>query len=81
LSENAVLKVFKIEVERETGSLERVLSVARRRGLVLERLSVIADGPSLYQIRMETGGVPAEAALALVQLNALIDVKRAVMED
>ena len=75
------VKVFTIELERETGALERVLSVARRRNLALESLTVIADGPSVYRIRMETGCVPAEAALALAQLKALVDVKRAMMED
>ncbi|MBM4420542.1 MAG: hypothetical protein FJ034_02945 [Chloroflexi bacterium] len=73
-------RIFKLEIDRATGSLERVLGVARRRGMDLARLSVVADGLS-YQVRLEAGLASAEAALALAQLNALIDVKRAVMEE
>ena len=73
-------RIFKLEVDRATGSLERVLGVARRRGLDLARLSVVADGPS-YQVRLEAGVASAEATLALAQLNALVDVRRAVMEE
>ena len=76
----AANRLFKLEVDRETGALERVLGVARRRGLGLERLSVVAEGSS-WAVQMHTAGIAAEAVLALAQFTALIDVRQAVMEE
>ena len=75
-----VRRVFRLAVDRETGALERVLAVARRRGLGLERLSVVAEGP-VWNVQLQAGSVASEATLALAQFNALIDVRTAVMED
>ncbi len=74
-------RVFTLEVGRETGALERVLGVARRRGLALERFAAVPADELTWKIRIEAAAPDAEAHLAVAQFNALIDVKRAVMEE
>ena len=74
-------RVFTLEVGRETGALERVLGVARRRGLGLELFWAVPADETTWKIRIEAAAPDAEAHLAVAQFNALIDVRRAVMEE
>lgn len=74
-------RIFTLEVGRETGALERVLGVARRRGLGLEVFSAMPADDSTWKVRIEAAAPDAEAHLAVAQFNALIDVRRAVMEE
>lgn len=74
------MRTFTLEVDRELGALERVLGIARRRGLGIERVVAQAAGPR-WNIEIRAGAHPADAALALAQWNALVDVRRATMEE
>jgi len=74
-------RVFTLEVGRETGALERVLGVARRRGLGLEMFWAVPSDEATWKIRIEAAAPDEEAHLAVAQFNALIDVRRAVMEE
>ena len=73
-------KRFTFEVDNEVGALERVLSVARRRGLEIEKVVVEARGPRLA-VEIRAGGPASEVTLAMAQWSALVDVRRATMEE
>jgi acetolactate synthase regulatory subunit len=67
---------FELTVDAVPGAIERVLSVVRRRRLGLRSFRADAAGAG-WAVRIEAGAVPAEAALALKQFAALIDVRNA----
>jgi acetolactate synthase regulatory subunit len=72
---------FRLSVDRAEGSLERVLGVVRRRRLGLERLSVEQDGSGTWDIAIRASASESEANLALRQFNALIDVRKARVDE
>jgi acetolactate synthase small subunit len=73
---------FRLIVEREVGALERVLGVARRRGLGLESLFVTSSDPATWNVSLIARDVPAgEASLALRQFTALTNVRLARIEE
>jgi len=72
---------FRMDVEREPGALERVLGVARRRGLDLEHLDVRLADPRTWSVAL-LGQLPvADADLALRQLASLTNVRLARIEE
>ena len=71
---------FELTVDAVPGAIERVLSVVRRRHLGLRVFHAQAAGDQ-WSIRIEAGAVPKEAALALSQFTALIDVRNAHLRD
>lgn len=74
-------RIFRLEVDRELGALERVLSVARRRGIGLERLTVEAKNDATWNVQIKGALAASEASLAISQFTALVDVRTVVMED
>jgi len=74
-----VTRRFQLSVERAPGALERVLGVARRRRLGLESMSVTTVG-SRWDVAIIAGAAPGEAALALRQFTALVNVRQAALE-
>ncbi len=74
-------RTYRLSVERAEGALERVLSVIRRRGLGLHRLSVDPAPDGRWDIRVTASATESEAGLALRQFSALIDVRAARLED
>jgi len=71
---------FELSVDAVPGAIERVLSVVRRRRLGLRTFHAESEG-GRWSIRIEAGAVPKEAALALSQFTALIDVRNAQLRD
>jgi len=71
---------FELSVDAVPGAIERVLSVVRRRHLGLRTFHAEAAGDH-WSIRIEAGAPPKEAALALGQFSALIDVRHARLRD
>jgi acetolactate synthase regulatory subunit len=71
---------FELSVDAVPGAIERVLSVVRRRHLGLRTFHAEAAGDR-WSIRIDAGAVPKEAALALSQFTALIDVRNAQLRD
>lgn len=74
-------RTYRLSVERAEGALERVLSVIRRRGLGLHRLSVDPAADGRWDIRVIATASESEAGLALRQFSALIDVRAVRLED
>jgi acetolactate synthase regulatory subunit len=74
-------RTYRLSVERAEGALERVLSVIRRRGLGLHRLSVDPGADGRWDVSVTASASESEAGLALRQFNALIDVRTARLED
>ncbi|HEX9437439.1 MAG TPA: ACT domain-containing protein [Candidatus Limnocylindria bacterium] len=74
---SASTRTFRLSVERAEGALERVLGVVRRRGLGLHRFSVDQGPDGHWDIAITASSTESEAALALRQLSALIDVRTA----
>ncbi|HET8570149.1 MAG TPA: ACT domain-containing protein [Candidatus Limnocylindria bacterium] len=72
---------FRLTVERAPGALERVLLVARRRGLGVETLSVTTAADGDWRVSLVAGSSPADAALALHQFRALVNVRHAALEE
>ncbi len=68
---------FELSVDAAPGAIERVLSVVRRRHLGLKSFRADAAGEGLWKVSITAGAVPKEAALALSQFTALIDVRNA----
>ena len=68
---------FELTVEAVPGAIERVLSVVRRRHLGLKSVRADASGDGHWKVSIHAGAVPKEAALALSQFTALIDVRTA----
>ena len=68
---------FELTVDAVPGAIERVLSVVRRRHLGLRSFRAEAASEGLWSIHIRAGAVPREAALALSQFTALIDVRHA----
>jgi acetolactate synthase regulatory subunit len=68
---------FELTVDAVPGAIERVLSVVRRRHLGLRSFRADAAGDGLWKVSIDAGAVPKEAALALSQFTALIDVRNA----
>jgi acetolactate synthase regulatory subunit len=68
---------FELTVDAVPGAIERVLSVVRRRHLGLESFRADASGEGHWKVSIKAGAVPKEAALALSQFTALIDVRNA----
>ena len=68
---------FELTVDAVPGSIERVLSVVRRRHLGLKSFRADASGEGHWKVLIKAGAVPKEAALALSQFTALIDVRNA----
>ena len=72
---------FRMDVERETGALERVLAVVRRRGLDLERFDVSIADPRTWSVAV-LGRLPvADADLLLRQFTSLTNVRLACIEE
>jgi acetolactate synthase regulatory subunit len=71
---------FELTVDAVPGAIERVLSVVRRRHLGLRSFRAEAAGDS-WSVHIRAGAVPKEAALALSQFLALIDVRNARLSD
>lgn len=72
---------FELTVDAVPGAIERVLSVVRRRHLGLRSFRADARSGGGWTILVRAGAVPAEAALALRQFTALIDVRHASLRD
>lgn len=66
---------FELTVDAVPGAIERVLSVVRRRRLGLKSFRADASGEGHWTVSIKAGAVPKEAALALSQFAALIDVR------
>ena len=74
-------RTFELTVDAVPGAIERVLSVVRRRRLGLRSFSANAAAAGQWTVRIHAGAVPTEAALALRQFAALIDVRHARLCD
>ena len=72
---------FRLSVERAPGSLERVLAVARRRRLGLESVSVTPADAERWDVAIVAGVPSGEGQLALHNFAALVNVRRAALED
>jgi acetolactate synthase regulatory subunit len=72
---------FELTVDAVPGAIERVLSVVRRRRLGLRSFRADAGSQGQWNVRIEAGAVPTEAALALRQFASLIDVRNARLSD
>ena len=73
--------VFELAVDGVPGAIERVLSVVRRRRLGMRSFRADASGDGGWLVHIRAGAVPHEAALALRQFSALVDVRRAQLRD
>jgi acetolactate synthase regulatory subunit len=72
---------FELTVDAVPGAIERVLAVVRRRRLGLRSFRADAAGEGRWAVRIEAGAVPQDAALALRQFAALIDVRNAHLRE
>jgi acetolactate synthase regulatory subunit len=77
---SASTRTFRLSVDRAEGALERVLGVVRRRGLGLHRFAVDQGADGRWDIAITAASTESEAALALRQFGALIDVRAARTE-
>lgn len=68
---------FELTVDAVPGAIERVFSVVRRRRLGVRSFRADASGEGHWTVHITAGAVPKEAALALSQFAALIDVRTA----
>jgi acetolactate synthase regulatory subunit len=73
--------LFELTVDVVPGAIERVLSVVRRRGLGVRSFCADVVGDGRWSVRISAGAVPKEAALALKQFSALVDVRAARLRD